>query len=190
MAKTRKLTPAQKLHHVAYDAAMFVFLIKLGAPHEAVRIGRHVVSEQVLTNILVEQRAIHARNVIEFLRNVNEIHADQFIGNYKPDKTTRKALKQLAKRASTEVLHMTSLRIADITGPIGPAGSKQWILSDFSPLLDEIKKLADALLGQPDIKGLLNAPDLEAFEYLANELPLKVMPFSQATAYTDGLKLS
>src|SRR5262245_28477956 len=107
MAKKPKLTKAQKLHHVAYDAATLVFMIQLEAPPSAgVTIGQQLVSQQVLTNILVEQRAMHARNVIEFLRNVNDIHADDFIGNYKPDKPVRKALKKLSNRASSEVLHM------------------------------------------------------------------------------------
>jgi len=175
MTSPLPLSDSEKLHHIGYESKMLVEVLKIGTPEQGIELqtdkGTFGLPKEFLLNIFIEQRALHARNVIEFLTRDNDIKMQDFF-DIRPSQEVLRALDTLFDRVSAQLLHMTNQRVADVLlGPVGPIG-KLWHESEFHPLLGEIQRFVARVLAKPNLCKKLTLNDKNIYQQLAKDLPL------------------
>jgi hypothetical protein len=127
---------ARGLHHVAYEMLMLAGALDLVEWHTLVAPEEsQALVEFAAPNGLVELRALHARNIAEFLLNKGKrkdyLTVDQYFRKFEvPEKD---AIKRLHKKACDQVAHLTKNRVTDEEQATG-SKDKRWPLPAFAPL--------------------------------------------------------
>jgi hypothetical protein len=167
------LTRTERLHHIVYEAKALVDMLKLGMPHEDVQLvtskGNQTIPKHVMLNMVIEQRALHARNVIELFLNKNDIKAREILPENLAQSSIR-TLEALMDRISTQVLHMTDERVPDSKGPAG----KEWSEEDFAELVNVVKNFIAHVLEHSPTRRLLAQDDEPVCVQLSKDLQVLV----------------
>jgi hypothetical protein len=138
-----RATLDRMLHHVYYEMHMLA-VSRL--------VGLHVTPETAApfaSNLIVEIRALHARNVAEFLLGSNKLPNSLAAAHYLPtfsiNPTDAAEIEKVRKRANKEIAHITTERISDDEHKSG-AQSKAWKPESFVPLFEAAVTFLDGLL--------------------------------------------
>lgn len=149
------------LEHVSYELRMLIgalSVVGFSGPLQA--IVDTPLTTMALRNGIVELRALHARNIAEFLlKKANDSEylsaADYFDDFWLAD---RAAVGRVLDRASGEIAHLSTSRVTDGDHFAG-AKSKAWPLAEYFPLLTHANSfverllLSDKLAWNPDLRS-------------------------------------
>jgi hypothetical protein len=140
------------LEHVYYEAKglhdAYVVTQLSGAFARANDAARNGLAP-ILHNAGVELRALHARNLIEFLqcrrhKEANDLNARHYLPTFEVPAEKRQQFNALHAQASAQVSHLTTSRVTDAQQHAG-AGSKSWRNDHVAALVSEVGRFIDAL---------------------------------------------
>jgi hypothetical protein len=139
-----------KLEHAYYEIKWLVdvYLIgSLGSQMKSAPQAPVALLGGVLGNGFVELRALHARNVVEFLGSYRKdcISAAQYVTGFALREEVRAALGKLWQQASEQVSHLGSSRVTDAEHKTGTR-SKAWPDDRYALLLREAERFVVRLL--------------------------------------------
>jgi hypothetical protein len=165
------------LEHVLYEMSTFAGAIAIQSGE--FNLGVYVSPEHgraAVQNMLVEVRALHARNLAEFFTPSSYVQATDFLPSFGLPEGDMKAIKAIYGRASREVAHLTFARVSEAEHKSG-AKSKSWPPEGFSPLLRACKRFGQELLCSHWVTGE-GARYKESFETIAqvSQLLLEARP--------------
>jgi hypothetical protein len=100
-------------------------------------------------NALVEVRALHARNTVEFLLGLrserkDDLSALDYCSTFEVDGAARATLLLLYRQACAQVTHLTINRVTDAQQRAGQ-GSKSWNSEHYAVLLRELRRFLATL---------------------------------------------
>lgn len=137
------------LRAVADEIGMFLGLMAVNSvPKFTVAVnvpGTERLAETVVGNMLIEGRALHARNLSEFFAFTPKdryIRAHHYLTSYKP--LDPAALRKINERASTHVSHITMSRLSST-----PNEERGWPHVLFTPVITECGRFSEELLKSP-----------------------------------------
>jgi hypothetical protein len=154
------------LEHISYEFRMLVGAISIeGFDGRLATIVETPLAAEALANGVVALRALHARNLAEFLLRRADDADYLSAADYFPDFKVldRQAVGRVLDRASGEAAHLSKSRVADDEHHAGTK-SKAWPLSQFFPLLQHALAFVDRLLasGRLDWNPVLRLQLIEA----------------------------
>ena len=150
MPNVKNHTPAElvrALEYVAYEIRMLVGALSLAALRADVRaIAAPELAALALSNATVELRALHARNVCEFLQphkpKSNFVVAQHYLPRFAVNDAS---LMRVWSLASRYLAHITADRVTDHEHAAGEK-SKAWELAELAPILRAALEFVDGLL--------------------------------------------
>lgn len=136
-------------------------------------------------NCFVEVRALHARNVIEFLTGrrhgqKGDLNAEDYLEHFRVSDEV--ALRNVYGQACAQVVHVTTGRVTDAEHAAGE-GRKDWPPEHFVPVLAETLRFIQALLESRWLQA--DTPRKAQFQSLQQPLALTIAKL-QPSRTADG----
>jgi hypothetical protein len=142
------------LEHVHYEIDMLTWGLLVDSVGVKLLDGVQMpqeASEACVSNALIELRALHGRNLAEFLTSRRSgrhaVVARDYLPDFKLDKAHNRKLDHLWVRAGREVAHITTERVTDAEQAQGDK-DKRWQPSMFVTLLQVLSEFLLKILSE------------------------------------------